>query len=88
MSYIFYYSFAESYCYDTLEIKGLKTKTFCGTALPAPYTTKLNVVKLVLTSNNRVQRTGFDLTFTTLTSMLTYNHTLLLKYILFSKNIC
>ena len=68
-----------SSCRDRLEIKGLETKTFCGTALPVPSTTKLNVVKLVLTSNGRIQQTGFDLTFTTLTSMLTYNHTLQLK---------
>ena len=65
-----------SSCYDTLEIKGLETKTFCGRTLPAPYTSKSNVVKLVMTSDHNIQQTGFDLTFTTVTSMLTYNHQL------------
>ena len=67
----FYHPFAGEWsCYDTLEIKGLETKTFCGTTLPAPYTTKLNVVKLVMTSDSRIQGSGFDLTLTTETSML------------------
>ena len=67
----FYHAFADKWsCYDTLEIKGLETKTFCGTTLPAPYTTKSNVVKLVMTSDRTDQGSGFDLTFTTETSML------------------
>ena len=67
----FYHPFADKWsCYDTLEIKGLETKTFCGTTLPAPYTTKSNVVKLVMTSDRTDQGSGFDLTFTTETSML------------------
>ena len=75
LSYNFYYPFADkSSCFDTLEIKGFETKTFCGTTLPAPYTTKSNVVKLVLTSDDGIQGTGFDLIFTTVTSMLAYNH--------------
>ena len=74
LSYNFYYPFAGKWsCFDTLEIKGSETKTFCGTTLPAPYTTKSNFAKLVLTSNGRIQGIGFDLTFTTVTSMLAYN---------------
>ena len=65
-----------SSCYDTLEIKGIERKTLCGTTLPAPYTSKTNVVNLVMTSDGYVQQTGFDLTFTTVTSMLTYKHPL------------
>ena len=77
ISYYIYHPFVDdSSCYDTLEIKGLETKIFCGTTLPAPYTPKSNVVKLVVTSDDTVQRAGFDLTFTTVTSMLTYKHPL------------
>ena len=57
-------------CSDKLEIKGLERKSFCGTTLPAPYTTKSNVVKLVMTSDRTDQGSGFDLTFITETSML------------------
>ena len=62
-------------CYDTLEIKGLETKIFCGTTLPAPYTTKSIVLKLVLTSDDSIEQTGFDLLLTT------YNDQLQWKYI-------
>ena len=75
----FYHPFAEWFCYDTLEIKGSETKTFCGTTIPAPYTTKLNIVKLVMTPSGRFLGSVFDLTFTTETSMLAYNHPLKLK---------
>ena len=67
----FYHAFAGlGPCSDKLEIKGLERKTFCGITLPAPYTTKSNVVKLVMTSDRTDQGSGFDLTFTTETSML------------------
>ena len=75
MSYILYHPFADkSTCYDKLEIKGSETKTFCGTTLPAPYSPKSNVVKLVMTSRYGIRGNGFDLTFTTETSMLAYYH--------------
>ena len=64
-----------------MEIKGSETKTFCGTTLPAPYTTKSNVVILVMTSIDGIKGSGFDLTFTTETSMLAYNYLLKLKQI-------
>ena len=62
-----------------MKIKELETKTFCGRTLPAPYTPKSNVVKLVMNSDGSVQQTGFDLTYTTVTSMLTYKTPITIK---------
>ena len=75
MSYILYHPFAvKSPCVDTLKIKGSETKTFCGSTLPAPYTPKSNVVKLVMNSHDGIRGNGFDITFTTETSKLAYHH--------------
>ena len=89
MSYIFYHPFADKLsCFDKLEIEGSETETFCGTTLPAPYTTRSNVVKLIMTSNGRIRGSGFDLTFTTETSMLAYNHPLQLELELCESLVC
>ena len=56
---------------DTLKIKSFPTvKTSCS-GFPLPYTTKVNVVELVMSFGTGPHEIGFDLTFTTVTSMLT-----------------
>lgn len=52
-------------CYDHLTVNGLLHKEFCGETLPVPYSSTLNIVKLKMFSDESVQKTGFDLTYTT-----------------------
>lgn len=56
-------------CYDTLDVIGLEKKTFCATKTPAPYTSKLNILKLKMVSDDSIEQSGFDLTFTTVKTL-------------------
>ena len=56
---------------DALKLKGFATVKTLSSRLPAPYTTNVNVVELVMSFGTGPHEIGFDLTFTTVTSMLT-----------------
>ncbi|CAB4022260.1 Hypothetical predicted protein, partial [Paramuricea clavata] len=56
----------ESICYDYLIfISGGSSQRFCGTTSPAPFARGLNVVTLKMVTDGIVERSGFDLNFTT-----------------------
>lgn len=54
--------------YDSVEVRGEDGQTrgvFCGTKKPAPITSEGNTLLVEFTSDNTVQRTGFEAYFFT-----------------------